>query len=71
MHNLCFSFLLGITVIENNGHEKLWGGGVRGQIKYIMGDGQVAYRHTQDITTGFVLTRQRVLLCHYTVSHTK
>ena len=47
------------------------GGGERGQIKYIMGDGQVAYRHTQDITTGFVLTRQRVLLCHYTVSHTK
>ena len=42
LHNLCFSFLLGITTvpreIENNANSKFWG-----QIRCIMGDVQVAY----------------------------
>ena len=41
LHNLCFSFLLGITAvlreIENNAYAKFWG-----QIRCIMGDVQVA-----------------------------
>ena len=48
-HNLCFSFILGITVvpreIENNAYAKsffFFGGGGR-QIRYIMGDVQVTY----------------------------
>ena len=43
LHNLCFSFLLGITAIpreiENNAYAKFWG-----QIGCIIGDVQVAYR---------------------------
>ena len=42
LHNLCFSFLLGITAvpreIENNAYANFWG-----QIRCIMGDVQVAY----------------------------
>ena len=42
-HNLCFSFLLGITAlpreIENNAYAKSWGG----QIRSIMGEVQAAY----------------------------
>jgi len=41
-HNLCFSFLLGITAvlreIENNAYAKFWG-----QIRCVMGDVQVVY----------------------------
>ena len=44
LHNLCFSFLLGITAvpreIENNSYAKFWGGG---QIRCIMGNVEVAY----------------------------
>ena len=54
LHNLCFSFLLGITAvpreIENNAYANFfWGGGGGegegggGQIRCIMGDVQVAY----------------------------
>ena len=43
LHNLCFSFLLGITAvpreIENNAYAKFWGG----QIRCFMGDVQVVY----------------------------
>ena len=42
LHNLCFPFLLGITAvpreIENNAHAKFGG-----QIRYIMGNVEVAY----------------------------
>ena len=42
LHNLCFSFLLGITAvpreIENNAYAKFWG-----KIRCIKGDVQVAY----------------------------
>ena len=42
LYNLCFSFLLGITAvpraIENNAYANF-----EGQIRYIMGDVQVAY----------------------------
>ena len=42
LHNLCFSFLLGITAvsreIENNAYAKFWG-----QIRCIMGNVEVAY----------------------------
>ena len=42
LHNLCFSFLLGITVvpreIKNNAYANFWG-----EIRCIMGDVQVAY----------------------------
>ena len=44
-----------------------------------MGDVQVAYKHTQEVPSlgliiiiaAFVLINQKVLLCHYTVSHIK
>ena len=43
LHNLCFSFLLGITAvpreIKNNAYARFWG-----QIRCIMGDEQVAYK---------------------------
>ena len=46
-HNLCFSFLLGITAvpreIENNAYAQFWGVGEEGEISCIMGDVQVAY----------------------------
>ena len=46
LHNLCFSLLLGITAvprkIENNVYANFAGGGGRGQIRYIMGDVEVA-----------------------------
>jgi len=46
-HNLCFSFLLGITAvlreIENNAYTKFWGVGEEGEVRCIMGDVQVAY----------------------------
>ena len=56
LHNLCFSFLLGITAvpseIENNTYAILFcfvfffgGGGGGGQIRCIMGDVQVAYSY--------------------------
>ena len=44
LQNLCFSFLLYITTvlreIENNAYAKLGGG--EGQVRYLMGDVQVA-----------------------------
>ena len=47
LHNLRFSFLLGITAvsreIENNAYAKIWGEG-GGQIRCIMGNVEVAYK---------------------------
>ena len=47
LHNLCFSFLLGIIVvpreIENNAYATFFGG----QIRCIMGDVQVVYEQLQ------------------------
>ena len=47
LHNLCFSFLLGITAfsreIENSAYAKFWE-----QIRYIMGIVEVAYSRKRD-----------------------
>ena len=78
----CITFVFHFSWVLQPSHEKLktmliqnfgW------QIRCIMGDVQVAYKHTQEVPSlgliiiiaAFVLINQKVLLCHYTVSHIK
>ena len=75
LHNLCFSFLLGITAvpreIENNAYANFVGGvGGRGegQIRCIMGDVQVAYsaiRLIWHISSSFTLRRKSTIATYY------
>ena len=50
LHNLCFSFVLGITAVpretENSAYAKFWG-----QIRCIMGNVEVAYSTKRDFFT--------------------
>ena len=63
LHNLCFSFLLGITAvpreIENSAYAKFGG-----QIRYIMGNVEVAYSTKRD----FLLFIRHLLISHNTPS---
>ena len=59
LHNLCFSFLLGITAfpreIENSAYSKFWGA-----IRCIMGIVEVAYSRKRD----FLLVIRRLHIFH-------
>ena len=65
LHNLCFSFLLGITAVpremENNAYANFWE-----QIRCIMGDVQVAYtsfRKNQNLIKNLGCVQESRIVC--------